>query len=422
LNNYFEESIMPLVHDAARRGPLLLLLSLAVVSGCQHTEASSDLPSQLPIAPTALPQRTQLSNHLEVAGELLPFQEVELHAKVSGYVRKISVDIGDRVRKGQVLAELDVPELSAQVDEAQSGILRSQEDILRAKSTVARAEADHSALHAAYQRLQQASAAQPGLIAQQELDDAQAKDSSSEAQIDVAKAELSAMQQSLGIARANRIHYSSLADYAHITAPFDGVVTWRYSDTGSLVQAGTSSASAQPVVKVAETDILRLRLPVPAALAGYVRIGDLAHISIESTGQQITGKVARTTGELDTATRTLQVEIDLKNADNKIAPGMYADVTLNVQRTGSALTVPIQAVDRSGGQPMALIVDDQGRIERRPVTLGLESPSRVEVLSGLSDKDRVVTANLGSFAQGEEVHPQMVVLPQYKPNSGSEDE
>ena len=414
---------MPLVHDVARRGPLfLLLVSLAALSGCQHTEAASDPPSQLPIAPIALPQRAQLSNHLKVAGELSPFQEVELHAKVSGYVRKIFVDIGDRVRKGQVLAELDVPELSAQVDEAQSGILRSQEDILRAKSTVARAEADHSALHAAYQRLQQAAAAQPGLIAQQELDDAQSKDSSSEAQIDVAKAELSSMQQSLGIAKANRLHYSSLADYAHITAPFNGVVTWRYSDTGSLVQAGTSSASAQPVVKVAETDILRLRLPVPAALAGYVRIGDPAHISIESTGQQLTGKVVRTTGELDTATRTLQVEIDLKNADNKIDPGMYADVELNVQRTGSALTLPIQAVDRSSGQPVALVVDDQGRIERRAVTLGLESPSRVEVLSGLSDKDRVVTANLGSFTQGEEVRPQTVVLPQYTPNGGSEDE
>jgi RND family efflux transporter MFP subunit len=414
---------MPLVHDVTQRGPLLLLLlSLAVVSGCQHSEASSDPPSQLPIAPITLPQRAQLSNHLEVAGELLPFQEVELHAKVSGYVRKIFVDIGDRVREGQALAELDVPELSAQVDEAQSGILRSQEDILRAKSTVARAEADHSALHAAYQRLQQAAAAQPGLIAQQELDDAQAKDSSSEAQIDVAKAELSAMQQSLGVAKANHLHYSSLADYAHITAPFNGVVTWRYSDTGSLVQAGTSSASAQPVVKVAETDILRLRLPVPAALAGYVRIGDPAHISVESTGQQLTGKVVRTTGELDTATRTLQVEIDLKNTDNKIAPGEYADVRLKVQRTGTVLTLPIQAVDRSGGQAVALVVDDQGRIERRAVTLGLESPSRVEVLSGLTNKDRVVTANLGSFAQGEEVRPQAVVLPQYKPNSASEEE
>lgn len=412
---------MSLVHAVARCRPLCLLaISVAAVSGCQHSASSSDPASQLPVAPVVMPQRAQLSNHLEVAGELLPYQEVELHAKVSGYIRKIYVDIGDRVRQGQVLAELDIPELSAEVDEAQSGILRSEQDVLRAKSTVVRAEADHSALHAAYARLQQAAAAQPGLIAQQELDDAQSKDASSEAQIDVAKAELSAMQQALGVAKANHLHYSSLADYAHIIAPYNGVVTWRYSDTGSLVQAGTSSAGAQPVVKVAQTDILRLRLPVPAALAGYVRIGDPAQITIQSTGQHLTGKVVRTTGELDLATRTLQVEIDLNNADGKLDPGMYADVTLNVQRTGTALTVPIQAVDRSGGQPAALVVDARGRIERRVLTLGLESPSRVEVLSGLTDNDRVVAANMGSFSPGEEVRAQTVELPQFKPNSGSE--
>ena len=150
---------------------------------------------------------------------------------------------------------------------------------------MARAEADHAALHAAYVRLKQASAVRPGLIAQQELDDAQARDSSSEAQVDAAKADLSAMQQALGVAKANHVHYASLADYAHITAPYSGVVTWRYSDTGALVQAGTSSAGAQPVVKLAQTDILRLRVPVPAALASYVHIGDPAQIRIQVHGR-----------------------------------------------------------------------------------------------------------------------------------------
>jgi RND family efflux transporter MFP subunit len=307
----------------------------------------------------------------------------------------------------------------AQVDEAQSTVQRSQQDILRAKSAVARAEADHSALHAAYQRLKQAAAARPGLIAQQELDDAQAKDSASEAQVDVAKADFSAMQEELGAAKANHEHYASLANYAHITAPYAGVVTWRYSDTGALVQAGTSSAGAQPVVKLAQTDILRLRVPVPDTLAGYVRIGTPAQIRIESTGQQLTGKVVRATGELDLATRTLQVEIDLNNTGNMLDPGMYADVSLDLQRSGTALTVPIQAVDRSGGRPAVLVVDNQGRIERREVILGLESPSRVEVLSGLTDSDRVVAANLASFTSGEAVHPQTVELPQYNPNGGS---
>lgn len=394
-----------------------LLLFGAVSIGC-HKAPPSVQASALPVAPVVLPQRAALSNRLEVAGELLPYQEVELHAMVSGYIRHINVDIGDRVRKGQVLADLEIPELVAQVDEAQSGVLRSEEDVLSAKSAIVRAEADHSALHAAYVRLKQAAAARPGLIAQQELDDAESKDLASAAEIEVTKANLSATQHALEAAKANLLHFSSLAGYAHIVAPYSGVVTWRYSDTGALVQAGTSSASAQPVVKLAQTDVLRLRLPVPEALAGYVRVGDPAQIRIEATGEQLTGKVVRTTGELDLATRTLQAEIDLNNADNKLTPGMYADVALNIQRTGSGLTVPVQAVDRSGAQPLALVVNAQGRIERRVLQLGLESPTSVEVISGLSGGDRVVAANLSSYTAGEAVRAQQVALPVFSPGNG----
>jgi RND family efflux transporter MFP subunit len=318
-----------------------------------------------------------------------------------------------------VLADLEIPELMAQVDEAKAGVQRSQQDVLSARSTVARTEADHAALHAAYVRLKQAAATRPGLIALQELDDAQAKDSASEAQIEAAKADLSAKQEGLGMAKANLQHFSSLADYTHIIAPYSGVVTWRYSDIGALVQAGTSSASAQPVVKLAQINNLRLRLPVPEALAGYVRIGDSAEIRIEATGQHITGKVVRTTGELDTSTRTLQVEIDLNNADNKLTPGMYADVTLNIQRTGTGLTVPVQAVNRSGSEPVALVVDAQGRIEKRALKLGIETPTEVEVISGLKENDRVVTANLSSYTPGEAVRAQQVTLPTFKEDSNN---
>jgi RND family efflux transporter MFP subunit len=407
----------------------LALLSLPLAAGCvgcRHTakvsaETTSSADASLPVAPIVLPKRGALSNQLEVAGELIPYQQVELHAKVSGYIKHIYVDIGDRVHTGEDLADLEIPELVAQVDAAKAGVQRAQQDVLSAKSAVQRDEAMHAALHAEYTRLKEA-AAVPGLIAQQELDDAQAKDSSSEAQVQAAKANLSAMQQALDVAKADSLHYTALASYSHILAPFNGVVSWRYSDTGALVQAGTSSAAAQPVVKLDETDILRLRLPVPEALAGYVQVGDPAKIRIEATGQNLTGKVVRTTGALDLATRTLQVEIDLKNTDDKLLPGMYADVTLSIRRTGTGLSLPVEAVNQTSTPPYAYVVNSQGRIERHVLHLGVQTPTRVEVISGVTDGDRVVATNLTSYSSGELVRPQKVVLPEMKTSGGNGDE
>lgn len=400
---------------------LLTLPFAAGCVGCRHAanvsaESTSSAQASLPIAPTVTPQRRALAQQLQVAGELLPYQQVELHAKVSGYIKHISVDIGDRVQTGEDLADLEIPELMAQVEAAQADVQGAEEDVLRAKSSVLRDQATHAALHAEYMRLKQA-AAQPGLIAQQELDDAQAKDSSAEAQIQAAKANLSAVQQALTAAKATSAHYSDLADYSHIRAPFNGVVTWRYSDTGALVQAGTSSTGAQPVVKLDETDILRLRLPVPEALAEYVRVGDPAQIRVEATGQDLNGKIVRTTGALDLTTRTLQVEIDLKNPENKLLPGMYADVTLNIRRTGTVLTLPVQAVDQTASQPFAYVVDAQGRIQKRALRLGVQTPARAEVLSGVKGGDRVVATDLSSFSPGEAVRTQQVTLPTFAPGS-----
>ena len=151
-----------------------------------------------------------------------------------------------------------------------------------AQNDVSRAEADYAALHAAATRLKQASDARPGLIAEQELDDATAKDHSAEAAVEGAKSELAASRQQLEISQADRQHYAALSDYSRITAPFDGVVTWRYADTGSLIQAGTSNISSAPVVKLSQVDILRLRIPVPESLAASVHDGEPADIRVKT--------------------------------------------------------------------------------------------------------------------------------------------
>lgn len=378
----------------------LLSCTLIVLCGCNHAAQQSSVTMN-PIAPVVPASRATLANILTVAGEFLPYQEVELHAKVAGYIRSIHVDIGDKVSQGEVLAVLDVPELLAQVQGAQAGVRQTRAEILSSTSNVARAKANYVALHAAAERLQQASDARPGLIAQQELDDARAKDQAAAAQVDAANSTLNAMQQQLGVSQAQQQQVSTMEDYSRIVAPFTGVVTWRYADTGALIQAGTSNSGSAPVVKIAEVSTLRLRLPVPETIAPFVRDGDAATIRIDALGRTITGKVTRSTGALDASTRSMQVEVDVPNADGSLAPGMYAQVTLNVRRAGDALVVPIQAVDTSGPQPILLVVNAQSRVERRAVQTGIATANRIEVLSGLREGEQVIVANQASFQPGE---------------------
>jgi RND family efflux transporter MFP subunit len=378
-----------------------------VMCGCKSDAAKASASKEtVPRAAVATVKRGSIEKSLTVAGEFVPFQEVELHAKVAGFIRHINVDIGDRVRAGQVLATLEVPELNAQVSGAEAGVRHSQEEIALARSEVIRAEANHTALHMAADRLRQAAAARPGMIAQQELDDAEAKDRASEAQVAVAKSTVAAQEQQMDMAKAERMHYASLADYSKITAPFDGVVTWRYADTGALIQAGTSNAGSMPVVKVAEVAKLRLRIPVPESLAGYVRDGDVADVRVQATGDHFTGKVVRTTGALDRATRSLQVEVDVANPKGKLTPGMYADVTLGIEGNSDALTVPVEALERRTEGASVLVVDSNDKVGRRTVRPGLETPDSIQILDGLHEGERVIVGNLGSFVPGQRVDPR----------------
>ena len=224
---------------------------LGVVSCRARGKNSEANAAEIPSAVIAPVTRGTITHTLNLAGQFQPYQVVDVHAKVSGYIRHIYVDIGDKVRQGQVLAVLEVPELDAQLKGTVSELAGSKDEITRAEHEVARAQSEHTALHADYTRLKQASAAQPGLIAEQELDDAQSKDLASEAQVDAAKAALAAAKQQSETAGANNERVSDLADYTRVTAPLNGVITWRYADTGALIQAGTASdVHSLPLVKL----------------------------------------------------------------------------------------------------------------------------------------------------------------------------
>ena len=196
-------------------------------------ETSADV-EHAPYAAVAPVTRETIATSLSIAGQFIPYQNVELHAKVAGYIKNIYVDIGDRVHTGEVLAVLEIPELVAQVDEAKAEVHHAEEEIQRARSEVLRAEADNVALHANAARLVNTDKVRPGLIAQQELDDATAKDRASQARVDAAKSSLGAAKQQLAVAQADQQHYAALSNYSRIIAPYEGVVTWRFSDTGAL--------------------------------------------------------------------------------------------------------------------------------------------------------------------------------------------
>ena len=357
-------------------------------------------------------KRGPLSSSLTVAGQFEPYQEVDLHAKVSGYIRWIKVDIGDRVRQGEVLANLEVPELQDQLMGAQAEVRHSQSEIGRAQSEVISAQATYSALHAAYTRLLQASQQQPGLIAEQELDDASSKDQESAAQIEVAKASLNSMEQQLGISRADSHRVQTLADYEQIISPFNGVVTMRYADTGSLIQAGTSSnTQSMPVVRVAQSDLLRLRMPVPENDVPYIQIGGEVQIKVNATGHTFTGKIVRFTRALDPGTRTMLTEVDVPNPDLLLSPGMYAETTIQLEHKNDTLTLPAEAVVQNGNSTYVLVVDSTNHVEIRNVTLGIQAANQTEILSGLSNGERVIAAGQSEYQSGEAVTPHAAFIP-----------
>jgi RND family efflux transporter MFP subunit len=396
-----------------RQGIALSLFLPLVLSGCKARQGSADAASEPVSAAVSAVQRGNISHVLSLAGQFQPYQVIDVHAKVSGYVRHIYVDIGDRVRAGQTLAVLEVPELSAQYRGSQSEQRRSKEQINIAQHEIGRAEASHAALQANYGRLLQASRTQPGLIAEQELDDARAKADASQAQVEAARSTLSAARQQADVAQADMERYGALEAYTTITAPLSGVVIWRYADTGALIQAGTSSDSQSlPLIKLSQSDLLRLRLPVPEDAVGYIHDGDTVQIRVDALHRSLTGKIVRFTHNVSLDTRTMETEVDVPNQNLSIDPGMYANTYVQLAHRENILTVPLLAIQRDDlGHTTVLVVDAQNRVRRRNVVFGIQGSLLAEVRSGVRQGDRVVLGNAARYQDGEQITPRMEAQP-----------
>jgi RND family efflux transporter MFP subunit len=335
--------------------------------------AASSTPSVAVVKVT----REDLAKEMKIPAEFRPYAEVELHAKVSGYLQQINVDFGDEVKAGQSLATIEIPELKDELDNA--------------SATKQKIEADHKNAHLVYSRLLAVNKDHPNLVAQEDLDTAESRDADTAAAIAAAKADVE--------------KYQTLLAYTKITAPFDGVVTRRYTDPGSMIQAGTAS-QAMPLLRLSDNYRLRLDFPVSVDYVQDVRVGDAVDVRIDSLGRTFTGKISRFTHRVDETTRTMTAEMEVDNPKLTLIPGMYATVVLKTDLHPNAVAIPTEAV--TAGKSTVYVVNQNNEVEQRTVTLGLETPTKYEVLSGVKEGDLVLIGDASQIKPGEKVEPRLM--------------
>jgi RND family efflux transporter MFP subunit len=362
--------------------------------------------------------RRPMGRSLTVSSELVPFQDIDVFAKESGYVKQLLVDYGSHVKAGQLMAVLEIPELEANIQQDESAIKSLADQVTNAEHQLGRVEAQHKVLHLEYDRMNSVSQSKPGLVAQQEVDDVQGRDLAAEAQVEGAKSNVEMARSNLAAAQAKLQHDKALFDYARITAPFSGVVTQRYANLGTLLQAGTnSSTQAMPLVKLSQENLYRLVIPVPETYVSSVSLGDAVSVRVPALNQTFPGKVARFASDVHQQTRTMHTEVDVQNPKGTLLPGLYAEVTLTLNKDADALAVPLSAVERESDQAAVDVVDSSGKVQIRQVVLGIETANDVEVLSGLNEGDQVVISDRSSLTAGEQVQVHMTAPTDYKAKS-----
>jgi RND family efflux transporter MFP subunit len=425
-----------------------LFLALGVATaGCSRSEGAPGdnqpvASSTLPRVTAGKPERKTIRLETTQPGQIDAFQETPLYPKVSGYVGKVMVDIGDRVEKDQLLAELSVPELevalvhaAALVTQSEAGIKKAQAavrameaaaktaqtQIRQAEATVARAEAQHALRKSEFSRfteladkgsvtkklvdesLNQLKAAEAAQTeAEAAVDSAKAAFAQSEADVEKSRSEESAAVAALGVAKATHARAEAMLAYTKIKAPFKGIVTQRNIDTGHFTQA-TRSADGRPLFVVSQSDTVRVFVDVPELEAAWVDAGDAATVQVQALrNKEVKSKVTRTSWTLNQSNRSLRTEIDIPNEKLELRPGMYATVRITLEEHPDALVLPASAVMYANDEATCHLVED-GKIVRRPIKLGIRSGGDAEVLEGLKGNETVVLLQPASFTPGQAV-------------------
>jgi RND family efflux transporter MFP subunit len=399
---------------------LALALLGGLITGCgsSHNTAAEDA-AKAPRAAVVKVQRRNLANTLEIASEFLPFQEVDVYAKVSGYIQKLYVDWGTHVKQGQLLAVLEIPELQQQLQQDEASVRRSEQDVARAREEQSRAESAYSVAHVTYTRLADVQKSRPELVAQQEIDVAQGKDLEASAGVSSAKDALAAAEQALLASRAALDKDKAMFAYSRMTAPFDAVVTQIYAYTGALLPAGTSGTKGDSALcHLSQNNLLRLVIPVPERAVPDIHDGQELEVDVSTLKKKFAGKIVRFSDQIDPATRTMHTEVNVPNANYELVPGMYAAVKIPLHSAPNVLAVPVQTISFTGaGQGAVLVVNSTNHLERREVQVGLQTATDAEILSGLNENETVVFGEQNQFKEGQLVSPKLVEVPAETPGT-----
>jgi HlyD family secretion protein len=422
---------------------LLLMAGAAMLTtGCQHAAAPERMVASSPEVTVAKPERRVLTLSTTQPGRIEAFEQTPLFAKVAGYVEEVRIDIGDVVQKNEVLVRLAVPELLDELHEKEALVAQAEAEVRQAESQIT---ASHAAAETAQARIAEIDAgliranadverwksehdrieelATKGAITRKLEEETLNTLRSAEAAVEEtiargrsARTSFQESQAKIGTAEADKVaaearhkvaiavvdRVKTMLGYTEIRAPYTGMITRRTVDTGHFVQP-VSGPQSTPLVELARTDTVRIFVDVPELEAAYVDAGDPAEVRVQAADAEvIRAAVTRTSGALLESNHSLHVEIDVPNAEGRLRSGMYATVTIQLAERPEGIVIPVSAVVRDGTATFCSVVRE-GKIERRPVDLGLRSGGFVEVRSGLDENTLIVIKQPELFRDGQDV-------------------
>lgn len=401
------------IHRSLNRKTLaLLLLTLCALIGCVDNASRSERspgdavteakPSQTLVLKvvTTQPRRMTLDHTVTLPGSFEAFERTKLYSKVAGYLASISIDIGDRVRKGQVVARILVPEMEHERDASSARLLSSRAVLENEFAELERAQAEYRLKRVTFERVSKVHDQDPEVMSEQRVDEARQGFEVASTNLKVVQSQISLAKSKIKELEADLKHLDTLMSYTEIKAPFAGTVVERYVDQGALIQAGTTSGNALPIATIFRADPIRIFLDVPEKEVAYVQVGDSAFVTCDALpGKRFEGSIERCAGALNPATRTMRVEINLPNPEGTLLPGMFGRVRLTLDSAPDSIVIPVEAL-RPEGEDFFLYVVQERKARRVEVETANNDLVYVEVTSGLQGNEEIIVVSNGSLSEG----------------------